>query len=73
MSEINKLMHFLDTNIFFDQHHPSEVHKRSLSIELLDRDDGALSVRCFRSFTPRTHTRTKALPHDIAVALMRTG
>jgi hypothetical protein len=50
MSEINKLMHFLDTNIFFDQHHPSEVHKRSLSIELLDRDDGALSVQVLQKF-----------------------
>ncbi len=76
MSEPNKLMHFLDTNIFLYSisDSPSEERKRSLSIELLDRDDGALSVQVLQEFyvqATRT-TRAKALPHDIAVALMRT-
>jgi predicted nucleic acid-binding protein len=76
MSGANKLMHFLDTNIFLYSisDHPAEERKHSLAIELLDRGDGALSVQVLQEFyvqATRT-TRAKALPHDIAVALMRT-
>jgi predicted nucleic acid-binding protein len=69
-------MHFIDTNIFLYSisDSRSEERKRSLSIDLLDRDDGALSVQVLQEFYVQATraTRTKALPHDIAIALMRT-
>jgi predicted nucleic acid-binding protein len=41
---------------------------------LLDRGDGGLSVQVLQEFYVQATrpSRTKALPHDVAVALMRT-
>lgn len=76
MSGASKLMHFLDTNIFLYSisDSASEERKRSLAIDLLDRDDGALSAQVLQEFYVQATraSRAKALPHDIATGLMRT-
>lgn len=71
-----KPAHFLDTNIllYSISRDPAEVVKRERSIELLDRDAGALSVQVLQEFyvqSTRT-TRSDPISHDIAVGLMRT-
>ena len=69
-------MRFLDTNIliYSISTDPRERAKRDIAIGLLDRQDNALSVQVLQEFyVQATRTsRSDALPHDIAVALMRT-
>jgi predicted nucleic acid-binding protein len=68
--------HFLDTNIllYSISRDPAEAGKRKRAIELLDRDDGALSIQVLQEFYVQATraNRTDAVPHDIAVGLMHT-
>jgi predicted nucleic acid-binding protein len=70
------LPHFLDTNIllYSISRDPTEAAKRRRAIDLLDRDDGALSVQVLQEFYVQATrpTRTDPLPHDIASGLIRT-
>ena len=70
------LPHFLDTNIllYSISRDPIEAAKRRCAIDLLDRDDGALSVQVLQEFYVQATrpTRTDPLPHDIAAGLIRT-
>lgn len=67
--------HFLDTNIliYSISRDPSEAAKRSRSIELLERDDGALSVQVLQEFYVQATrpTRRDSLPHDLALGLVK--
>jgi predicted nucleic acid-binding protein len=67
---------FLDTNIllYSISRHPAEGSKRDIAIALLDADDVALSVQVLQEFYVQATraTRPDALPHDIAVGLIRT-
>jgi predicted nucleic acid-binding protein len=69
-------MRFLDTNIllYSISTDRGEETKRSIAIELLGRADNALSVQVLQEFYVQATraTRRDALPHDIAVGLMRT-
>jgi len=69
-------MHFLDTNIllYSISGNLAEHAKRDRAIELLDLDNGALSVQVLQEFYVQATraTRKDALPHDIAVGLMQT-
>jgi predicted nucleic acid-binding protein len=69
-------LRFVDTNVllFSISRDAAEQHKRDIAIELLDADDIALSVQVLQEFyvqATRT-TRPDALPHEIAVGLVRT-
>lgn len=68
-------MHFLDTNIllYSISREPAEAVKRARAIELLDRDDGALSLQVLQEFYVQATRPTRAdrLPHDIAAGLIR--
>ena len=70
------LSHFLDTNIllYSISRDPTEAAKRRCAIDLLDRDDGALSLQVLQEFYVQATrpTRTDPLPHDIAAGLIRT-
>jgi predicted nucleic acid-binding protein len=48
------LPHFLDTNIFLYSisRDPTDAAKRRCAIDLLDRDDGALSVQVLQESRP---------------------
>ena len=67
-------MHFLDTNIllYSISRDRAERAKRERAIELLDRDDGGLSVQVLQEFYVQATrpTRADALPHDIAAGLV---
>jgi len=67
---------FLDTNIllYSISRAEDEAPKRRRAIELLDRDDCALSVQVLQEFyVQATRTsRADALPHGIAAGLIRT-
>lgn len=67
---------FLDTNIllYSISRDPAEAPKRIIAIALLDADDVALSVQVLQEFYVQATraTRSDALPHDIAVGLIRT-
>ncbi len=67
---------FLDTNIllYSISRDPAETRKRVISIELLERDDLALSVQVLQEFYVQATrvTRPDPIPHDLAVGLMRT-
>ena len=69
-------MHFLDTNIllYSISRNPTEAAKRERAIDLLDRDDGALSVQVLQEFYVQATrpTRPAPMPHDISVGLIRT-
>jgi len=69
-------MRFLDTNVllYSISRNPAEAPKRNVAIALLDADDIALSVQVLQEFYVQATraTRSDALPHDLAVALMRT-
>jgi predicted nucleic acid-binding protein len=71
-----KPTHFFDTNIllYSISRDPTEAFKCDRSIDLLDQDDGALSVQVLQEFYVQAtrQTRSDPLPHDIAVGLMRT-
>ena len=70
------LPHFLDTNIllYSISRDAMEAAKRGRAIDLLDRDDGALSVQVLQEFYVQATrpTRPDPLPHDIAAGLIRT-
>jgi predicted nucleic acid-binding protein len=67
--------HFFDTNIllYSVSTDPTETAKRERAIDLLDRDDGALSVQVLQEFYVQATrpSRPDALPHDLAVGLIR--
>jgi predicted nucleic acid-binding protein len=67
---------FLDTNIllYSISRDRRESAKREIAEALLDADDNALSVQVLQEFYVQATraTRTDALPHDIAAALVRT-
>jgi predicted nucleic acid-binding protein len=69
-------MRFLDTNIllYSISRDPGEAHKRERAIVLIEQPDNALSVQVLQEFYVQATrpTRTDALPHDLAVGLMRT-
>jgi len=69
-------LHFLDTNIllYSISRDPSEASKRDRAIDLLEREDGALSVQVLQEFYVQATrpTRSDPLPHDIAAGLIVT-
>jgi predicted nucleic acid-binding protein len=69
-------LHFFDTNIllYSISRDPMESAKREQAIQLLDQDDGALSVQVFQEFYVQATraSRLDAIPHEIAVALIGT-
>ena len=66
---------FLDTNIllYSISRDPSEAKKRECAIALLDQDDWSLSTQVLQEFYVQATrpSRSDALPHDIAVGLVR--
>jgi predicted nucleic acid-binding protein len=68
--------HFLDTNIllYSISRSPAEASKRYRAIDVLERDDGALSVQVLQEFYVQAtrSTRLHPLPHEIAVGLIAT-
>ena len=66
---------FLDTNIllYSISTDRDEAAKRDIAIGLLERRDNALSVQVLQEFYVQATraTRPDALPHDIAVGLIR--
>jgi predicted nucleic acid-binding protein len=68
--------HFIDTNIllYSISEAPDEARKRQVSIDLLDRDNGALSVQVLQEFYVQATraTRTDRLSHDVAARLIET-
>jgi predicted nucleic acid-binding protein len=69
-------MRFLDTNIllYSISSDPAEAEKRERAVALVDGDDNALSVQVLQEFYVQATrpTRSDAIPHDIAVRLIRT-
>ena len=69
-------LHFLDTNIllYSISRDPAEASKRDRAIELLERDDGALSVPVLQEFYVQATRaiRSDPLPHQIAAGLIAT-
>lgn len=69
-------MRFLDTNIllYSISRDPEEAQKRDIAIALLDADDIALSIQVLQEFYVQAtrSSRPDALPHHLAVGLMRT-
>jgi predicted nucleic acid-binding protein len=69
-------LHFLDTNIllYSISRDPAESAKRDRAIDLLERDDGALSVQVLQEFYVQAtrSTRPDPLPHEIAAGLIAT-
>lgn len=66
--------HFLDTSILLYSISSAgdEARKTQIAIELLERDDGALSVQVLQEFHVQATRATRAdrLPHDIAAGLI---
>ncbi|HXC90777.1 MAG TPA: PIN domain-containing protein [Stellaceae bacterium] len=71
-----KLAHFFDTNVllYSISRDSGEAEKRERAIELLDLNDGALSVQVLQEFYVQTTrpTRPDPLPHEIAANLIHT-
>ena len=69
-------LHFLDTNtvLYSISRDPSEASKRERAINLLERDDGALSVQVLQEFYVQATrpTRPDPLPHDITAGVIAT-
>jgi predicted nucleic acid-binding protein len=69
-------LHFLDTNIllYSISRDPAEAAKRDRAIDLLERDDGALSAQVLQEFYVQAtrSTRPDALSHEIAAGLIVT-
>jgi predicted nucleic acid-binding protein len=67
---------FLDTNVilYSISRAPEESRKREIAIELLERDDCALSVQVLQEFYVQAtrKTRVDPVPHEIAVELIET-
>jgi len=70
------MIRFIDTNVllYSISRDPSEAQKRDIAIALLDNEDIALSVQVLQEFYVQATraTRPDALPHDIAIGLLRT-
>ena len=70
------LPNFFDTNIllYSISRDPTEAAKRKCAVNLLDRDDGALSVQVLQEFYVQATrpTRPDPLPHEVAAGLIRT-
>ena len=68
--------HFLHTNVlhYSISRDPSEASERGRAIDLLERDDDALSVQVVQEFYVRATrtTRSDSLPHQIAAGLIAT-
>jgi predicted nucleic acid-binding protein len=68
--------HFLDTNIllYSISRAPDEAAKKDRAIELLEKDNGALSVQVLQEFYVQATrvSRADPLPHDIAAGLIAT-
>jgi predicted nucleic acid-binding protein len=68
--------HFLDTNIllYSISRDPGEAAKRARAEQLLDDDNGALSVQVLQEFYVQAtrKTRPDAIPHEVAVGLIGT-
>ncbi len=71
-----KLAHFFDTNVllYSISRDSGEAEKRERAIELLDLNDGALSVQVLQEFYVQATrpTRPDPLPHEIAANLIHT-
>jgi predicted nucleic acid-binding protein len=69
-------MRFLDTDIllYSISRDPAEAQKRERAIVLIEEGNNALSVQVLQEFYVQATrpTRADALPHDLAVGLMRT-
>ena len=67
---------FIDTNIllYSISRDPAETSKRDIAVALLDTENIALSVQVLQEFYVQATraTRPDALPHEIAVGLVRT-
>jgi predicted nucleic acid-binding protein len=67
---------FFDTNIllYSISRDPTEALKRERAIELLDGDNGALSVQVLQEFYVQAtrESRPDKLPHETAAGLIRT-
>ncbi|MEO5365760.1 MAG: PIN domain-containing protein [Magnetococcus sp. WYHC-3] len=70
------VMRFLDTNIllYSISRAAAESQKREIAIDLLDREDGALSVQVLQEFYVHAtrFSRPDPIPHGIAAGLIRT-
>jgi predicted nucleic acid-binding protein len=68
--------HFLDTNILLYSISTAEdeTRKKQISVDLLERDGGSLSVQVLQEFYVQATraTRPDRLPHDIAAGLIET-
>jgi len=69
--------HFLDTNIllYSISSDPKEAVKRERAVELLERDDGALSVQVLQEFyyqATRAKKKSDPLSHENAVGFIKT-
>jgi predicted nucleic acid-binding protein len=68
--------HFLDPNIllYSVSRHPAEASKRDRAVDLLERDDGALSVQVLQEFYVQAtrSTRPDPVPHEVAAGLIAT-
>jgi predicted nucleic acid-binding protein len=69
-------LRFIDTNVllYSISRDPSEARKRDTAIAILDAEDIALSVQVLQEFYVQATraTRPDAIPHEIAVGLIRT-
>ena len=69
-------LRFIDTNIllYSISTDPAEARKRDLARALLEHDDLGLSIQVLQEFYVQATraTRSGAVSHDIAVALIRT-
>jgi predicted nucleic acid-binding protein len=69
-------LRFLDTNIllYSISDDPNELAKRNIAGALLEQRDNALSVQVLQEFYVQATrpTRADAIPHDVAVGLIRT-
>jgi predicted nucleic acid-binding protein len=69
-------LRFLDTNIllYSISRDPSEADKRDRAVLLVDADENAVSVQVLQEFYVQATrpSRTDALPHDTATALIGT-
>jgi predicted nucleic acid-binding protein len=67
---------FIDTNIplYSISRDPAEARKRDIAVAIIEADNLALSVQVLQEFYVQATraTRPDAVPHDIAVGLVRT-
>lgn len=69
------VLHFLDTNIllYSISRDPAEAARRDRAIDLLEQDDGALSVQVQEFYVQATRsTLPDPVPHEIAAGLITT-